>query len=268
MKDKKYFKNSNYDMLWIKEVIIKKNPKDAKLIAGFVKPKKGELILEIGSGEGRIGCFIIKRKATYIGIDISRRMLLFAKRKLFKKGSYNLILADAENLPFKNDAFDKVFCFATSWFIPHQDLLISEAYRVLKINGIFCCEFRNFQNSYVAYRYRIRISLNKILKTIRFLRLKSFVKYLLLPFFIISHQKYGRDKDWLESFLEYGMTPFFPIDPFHIQRIYYNCGFIIKRINSNLRKTILEEKRINKNIFNTNNKIDSSATLIITPIKK
>ncbi len=89
-------------------------------------PLKGK-ILDIGCGTGLLYDFL--EYDNYIGADLSLEML--------KKGSFaNKILADCEFLPFKDCVFDFVFSFTVL-----QNLLsyrmISEAYRVLKREGIF-----------------------------------------------------------------------------------------------------------------------------------
>lgn len=89
-------------------------------------PAKGK-ILDMGCGTGLLYDFL--EYDNYIGADLSLEML--------KKGDFtNKILADCEFLPFKDCVFDFVFSFTVL-----QNLLsyrmISEAYRVLKREGIF-----------------------------------------------------------------------------------------------------------------------------------
>jgi ubiquinone/menaquinone biosynthesis C-methylase UbiE len=89
-------------------------------------PVKGK-VLDIGCGTGLLHDFLDTE--TYIGVDISREML--------KRGKFSRkILADCELLPFKENIFDHVFSFTVLQNAPSY-ALISEAYRVLKPEGIF-----------------------------------------------------------------------------------------------------------------------------------
>lgn len=67
----------------------------------------GQWILELGCGTGRQCEWVASRRIHTIGIDISEEMLVVAQEKLLKKGLdryVNLIVADAENPPIKNNA--------------------------------------------------------------------------------------------------------------------------------------------------------------------
>ena len=61
-------------------------------------------ILEVGIGTGRIGRPLQERGFQMTGVDLSRGMLSKARRK----GLDNLIMGDANRLPFANRAFDAV----------------------------------------------------------------------------------------------------------------------------------------------------------------
>ena len=72
----------------------------------FFAPLKGK-ILEVGIGTGEnIGYY--NKNAEVIGIDFSEKMLEKAREKLIKSGKKNITLKqmDAENLNFKDNAFD------------------------------------------------------------------------------------------------------------------------------------------------------------------
>lgn len=88
-------------------------------------------ILDIGCGWGEFAeAFGIKID---MGIDIAPRDLyVAAKGRMYK----NLTLADARNLPFSNESFGSIMSISTFEHITNTKKLLSEAYRVLKPNGI------------------------------------------------------------------------------------------------------------------------------------
>ncbi|MFX1497440.1 MAG: class I SAM-dependent methyltransferase [Promethearchaeota archaeon] len=78
-----------------------------------------KVFLDVGCGSGLLFEFILKEKKNYhikalnyIGIDISLNMLkLFVKkyRSWIKNVNINLILADVENLPLRNNKVDLIY---------------------------------------------------------------------------------------------------------------------------------------------------------------
>jgi len=111
--------------IYEKEAVIQKH--SAKILSEIAKDVKGKGI-DLGCGTGFLYEYI---KKDIIGIDISFNMANHYKRKNKK-----VVVADIENLPFKNNIFD----FALSNFSLHwTDLKKStaEIKRVLKENGYF-----------------------------------------------------------------------------------------------------------------------------------
>jgi len=98
-------------------------------------------VLELGVGPGiYFEQFILKRH--YVtGIDISIEMLRISKNKLKKKGYnvFNLILADVEYLPFRNEVFDVINCIEVLRHLPEPYKTIWKVFRekrrVMKKSG-------------------------------------------------------------------------------------------------------------------------------------
>ncbi|HIE60107.1 MAG TPA: methyltransferase domain-containing protein [Persephonella sp.] len=92
-----------------------------------------ETVLDIGTGTGEI---LKKINESYpniylIGVDISFSMLKLAKKKLPKA---NFILADAHNLPLKNQTITNIFFSLTFRHLNYKDILRSLK-KILKKEG-------------------------------------------------------------------------------------------------------------------------------------
>jgi len=96
-----------------------------------------EKILEVGCGRG----FYLKTLIDVLsdlditGIDLNKKYLSVAKKFIDNK-KVKLINADATNLPFKNETFDRIIATEILEHIPDDQKAISEMFRVLKPGGI------------------------------------------------------------------------------------------------------------------------------------
>lgn len=103
-------------------------------------PLAGDHILEIGMGNG----FFVKNilsvdpSITYTGCDFSDIMVAEAIRlnqTYVKDGQAQFVYADANDLPFANESFDKVFSINTLYFWDDTQKVLAEIRRVLKPLG-------------------------------------------------------------------------------------------------------------------------------------
>lgn len=93
-------------------------------------------VADIGCGSGELLNYIEKSKPDnklITGMDYSMAMLEAAGEKLQSK---KILLANAENLPYKNECFDILFCIGVLPYLDGQQYAISELYRVLKKEGV------------------------------------------------------------------------------------------------------------------------------------
>ena len=99
----------------------------------------GKLVLEVCIGTARTTLPLMKKiKPCLIGLDLSREMLEIAKSKLSSyKKHVNLILGDAEHLPFKNNAFTAIVCTSALHYFTHPERSLEEFSRILMRKGIF-----------------------------------------------------------------------------------------------------------------------------------
>jgi SAM-dependent methyltransferase len=84
--------------------------------------------IEIGVGSGQFASPL----SIPLGIDPSENMLKLAQQK-----GICVAKAVAENLPFKNNAFDSVLMVTTICFVDDANLSFQEVRRILKANGEF-----------------------------------------------------------------------------------------------------------------------------------
>jgi SAM-dependent methyltransferase len=105
---------------------------EARMIERLLDPKSGDRLLEVGSSagyriEGYSGIGV-----ELSGVDSDHDAIETGKRT----GSpVNLIEADAGNLPFSNESFDRILCVHLLEHLPDPKKAIGEMARVLKPQG-------------------------------------------------------------------------------------------------------------------------------------
>jgi len=104
-------------------------------------------ILEVGCGSGLFSLYLSKKNNEIYGFDISKNAIKGAYN--FKKPFYMNVfyeIADARNLPFKNNFFDIIICSEILEHVPHYEKIISEMRRVIKNNGYIIITVPNSLN--------------------------------------------------------------------------------------------------------------------------
>jgi len=101
---------------------------------------KGKLVLDIGTGlGGKLPFYVESGARTVIGIDINEQSVGIAKehiRSLRLSQAVFLSVADAANLPFRDNTFDAIVSINTFEHIERVKEALLECHRVLKPNGI------------------------------------------------------------------------------------------------------------------------------------
>jgi ubiquinone/menaquinone biosynthesis C-methylase UbiE len=110
-----------------------KNEQELKIsfLLGRIKPRENEVLVDIGCGTGLL--FKMIKCKEIIGIDISINMIREAK----KIGKAELILADGEFLPLRDEVADIVMSITVIDLIENKEKFFSEIMRCLKRNGRF-----------------------------------------------------------------------------------------------------------------------------------
>ncbi len=134
------------------EEIAEKRDKLEPFIAQYAQfdKWKGKKVLEVGCGVGSDLIRFAEAGAIVTGIDLSPRSVFLAQERLHLY-KYNgvVIEADAENIPYKDDAFDFVYSMGVLHHTPNIEKAISEIYRVTKSGGKICAMLYH-RNSIVA----------------------------------------------------------------------------------------------------------------------
>jgi ubiquinone/menaquinone biosynthesis C-methylase UbiE len=105
----------------------------------------------VGCGTGRHTIEICRWDCRAVAVDVSlgdlrtARLFLAGKRREGEaKGGADFVAADAEHLPFRAGAFDKVVCTEVLEHIPDDKAGISELVRVLKLGALIAVSVPNY----------------------------------------------------------------------------------------------------------------------------
>jgi len=105
---------------------------EAKYQAALANAEPKGLILDVGCGTGLFFRQISSKANGVVGVDISRNLLLLAAERSTTMENVNLIQADADHLPFKNDTFDSVFAFTVLQNMPKPLEMLTELCRTAR----------------------------------------------------------------------------------------------------------------------------------------
>ncbi|HEY1722481.1 MAG TPA: class I SAM-dependent methyltransferase [Magnetospirillaceae bacterium] len=106
----------------------------------LLAPKKGERILDLGCGDGRLTEKIAAVGAQVVGCDASPDLLASAKAR-----GIETVHADGHALPF-NTEFDAVFSNAAMHWMTRPKEVIAGVHRALKPGGRFVAEMGGYGN--------------------------------------------------------------------------------------------------------------------------
>ena len=120
--------------VWDKEHQVQEQEKRLEKLFGYFSLAKGDRVLDVGCGTGRL-VPLIKRAIGDQGLlvesDFSREMLEIGKAKFFCS-NVSFVLFDAEMAAIKTNVFDVVVCFALFPHLVHKEKALREFRRILK----------------------------------------------------------------------------------------------------------------------------------------
>lgn len=134
--------------------------KRIKLILEMLQLTDKDKILDVGCGEGYVLNLIDKGKA--IGEDISDTAIFKAKSKLNGK-SISIVKSDVQNMPFKTESFNKIYCTELLEHVNHPNDVISEIKRVSQKDSIIIITIPNEYLINKVKQFLIKIGLFNIL---------------------------------------------------------------------------------------------------------
>jgi len=133
--------------------------KRMRIALGTTNGSENSKILDIGCGTAYFTFLLSKLNKQVIGIDLSKSMIKIGKRSLTyerTESKIELVLADGEHLPFKNNTFDIVFCLDFLHHVSNVSPVIREMARVAILDGKIVAIEPNFLNPLYAILCLVR----------------------------------------------------------------------------------------------------------------
>ncbi len=99
--------------------------------------KTGLVTVDLGAGTGFMSEELLKSDNSVIAVDQSQNMLDVMNNKFGTQSKFRTVLAEATNLPLKDNSVDFVFANMYLHHLENPQLAIKETYRILKPGGKF-----------------------------------------------------------------------------------------------------------------------------------
>ena len=106
--------------------------KRIRRIFALLAPRAGDRVLEVGCGAGHLLAGLPAGRG--VGLDLAESLLAKAARRL--GGREGLVQGDAERLPFRAGAWDRVYCSEVLEHVPSPARALAEMRRVVGPRGV------------------------------------------------------------------------------------------------------------------------------------
>lgn len=136
-------------------------PEDIKALAEYTFA--GEKVLDSGCGSGRFFEVLRDKGVDYFGVDISESLIAIAKKN-YPKVKFRV--ADALNLPFPSNFFDKIYSISVLHHIPSKDFqlqYLKEVKRTLKPKGFLILRVWDFWKRKTALKLLLKYTFLKLI---------------------------------------------------------------------------------------------------------
>lgn len=115
----------------------------------------GSKFLDLSCGVGSISILAAKDKFEVCGLDRNKNQLLYQRVHKVSLG-INLIMGDAQRLPFRNGSFDIAYCCHMLEHIVDDSSALNEIHRVLKDDGILFLSVPNIFNLSTRFKRKLK----------------------------------------------------------------------------------------------------------------
>lgn len=132
------------------------------------KSGKNKTILDVGCGNGWVLSNFFREGAKCFGLDLTQKAIDLSKQRFeMIRGSAFFMVANAEELPFRDSSFDIVTAMGVLHHTPNIDKAIAEIYRVLKPGGRVALML--YHKNSILYRFYMPLRLlHQVMRERRF----------------------------------------------------------------------------------------------------
>lgn len=121
-----------------------------KMVEPVVDDIELQRVVEVGCGLGGFVMNIAERGRNVVGVDVSRNGIRTGKelaKRLKLQDRVDLVVGDAQFLPFKQEISDVVVCSETLEHVPNYGRAFGELVRITNKSGYLCVTVPNFLSS-------------------------------------------------------------------------------------------------------------------------